>query len=338
LQQGQNHINEIKQVLQNQFPNLGTVAVSGTAAQLNQASSGFATAGTLEVLNNGSVAGGELKLDGIAGTGTVAAAQPVVFLNAGTAGGPSLLEILMAGTAGTLTPQATFDATGDLAIQGALSAAAVVQAGSLLVPPGVICMWSGSIASIPSGWALCNGATVNGHTTPDLRNRFVAGAGSTYVPGQTGGATSVTTATDTQGAHSHTGSTGAAGGHTPTGTTDTQGAHNHGGFDGAVALTIAQMPAHSHTFATQDRGSSTQDGVVNDDAGAAGSPGSTDPQGGGQPHQHSISTDGSHSHNLTMNAVANHVHSINVDGSHAHNVTVATLPPFYALAYIMKIS
>lgn len=48
---------------------------------------------------------------------------------------------------------------------------------------GMIMMWSGSIATIPTGWALCNGS--NG--TPDLRNRFVVAAGSTYNPGDTGG-------------------------------------------------------------------------------------------------------------------------------------------------------
>jgi len=37
------------------------------------------------------------------------------------------------------------------------------------IPRGIICMWSGSIATIPAGWAFCNGA--NG--TPDLRDRFV---------------------------------------------------------------------------------------------------------------------------------------------------------------------
>jgi hypothetical protein len=51
------------------------------------------------------------------------------------------------------------------------------------IPTGLITMWSGSIGSIPSGWALCNGA--NG--TPDLRDRFVIAAGSTYSVGATGG-------------------------------------------------------------------------------------------------------------------------------------------------------
>jgi hypothetical protein len=51
------------------------------------------------------------------------------------------------------------------------------------IPSGLIAIWSGSTGSIPSGWVLCNGT--NG--TPDLRNSFILGAGSTYSVGQTGG-------------------------------------------------------------------------------------------------------------------------------------------------------
>jgi hypothetical protein len=51
------------------------------------------------------------------------------------------------------------------------------------IPSGGILLWSGSIGSIPAGYVLCNGS--NG--TPDLRNRFVAGAGSTYAVDATGG-------------------------------------------------------------------------------------------------------------------------------------------------------
>jgi len=40
------------------------------------------------------------------------------------------------------------------------------------IPTGVITMWSGTIATIPSGWLLCNGSS----GTPDLRNRFIVGA------------------------------------------------------------------------------------------------------------------------------------------------------------------
>jgi len=60
---------------------------------------------------------------------------------------------------------------------------------------GMIMMWSGSIATIPSGWALCNGS--NG--TPDLRNRFIVGAGSTYNPADTGGTSDAIVVS-----HSHT--------------------------------------------------------------------------------------------------------------------------------------
>jgi microcystin-dependent protein len=45
-----------------------------------------------------------------------------------------------------------------------------------ILPKGVILMWSGSIATVPTGWALCNGDIVSGLTTPDLRNKFIVGA------------------------------------------------------------------------------------------------------------------------------------------------------------------
>ena len=49
---------------------------------------------------------------------------------------------------------------------------------------GIIAIWSGSIVSIPTGWVICDGN--NG--TPDLRNRFVVGAGDTYAVDANGGA------------------------------------------------------------------------------------------------------------------------------------------------------
>lgn len=56
-----------------------------------------------------------------------------------------------------------------------------------VVPIGGIILWYGSIASIPTGWQLCNGT--NG--TPDLRDQFVVGAGTTYSVGDTGGSATV---------------------------------------------------------------------------------------------------------------------------------------------------
>lgn len=51
------------------------------------------------------------------------------------------------------------------------------------IPTGCIVLWSGSTGSIPAGWFLCNGA--NG--TPDLRDRFIVGAGNSYAVNATGG-------------------------------------------------------------------------------------------------------------------------------------------------------
>lgn len=72
---------------------------------------------------------------------------------------------------------------------------------------GMIMLWSGSSATIPSGWLLCDGT----NSTPDLRNRFVVGAGSTYAVGATGGTadavvvshTHTATSTVTDPGHSH---------------------------------------------------------------------------------------------------------------------------------------
>ena len=52
------------------------------------------------------------------------------------------------------------------------------------VPAGLIAAWSGAADAVPAGWALCDGA--NG--TPDLRGRFLVGAGGDYAPGDAGGA------------------------------------------------------------------------------------------------------------------------------------------------------
>ena len=55
--------------------------------------------------------------------------------------------------------------------------------GITSLPSGIIAMWSGTASNIPTGWLLCDGS--NG--TPDLRDRFIVGAGSTYSPKATGG-------------------------------------------------------------------------------------------------------------------------------------------------------
>jgi microcystin-dependent protein len=66
-----------------------------------------------------------------------------------------------------------------------------------IIPPGGIIMWSGSVGSIPTGWALCDGTG----GTPNLRDKFVVGAGTTYAVGATGGSKDAIVVS-----HSHTAS------------------------------------------------------------------------------------------------------------------------------------
>jgi hypothetical protein len=103
----------------------------------------------------------------------------------GTSGDPFICS-------GTLTSSGTLAVTGGITLDGSAgtSGQVLLSAGSGNTPTwgvtfvaGMIMLWSGSSATIPSGWLLCDGSS----STPDLRNRFVVGATSTYAVGATGG-------------------------------------------------------------------------------------------------------------------------------------------------------
>ncbi len=107
------------------------------------------------------------------------------------AGTTLYLGLTVSGTSGEIAPRQALlavpyalhaadaaKASGDFPVAGVVS-------GYGTVPIGTIVMWSGG--TVPDGWALCNGQTVNGVTTPDLRNRFIVGAGDEYSIGNAGG-------------------------------------------------------------------------------------------------------------------------------------------------------
>lgn len=141
-----------------------------------------------------------------------------------------------------------------------------VSAPSTGVPTGAILMWSGSIASIPAGWNLCDGS--NG--TPNLVDRFVVCAGSMYAVNAAGGSANAIVV-----AHTHT--------------------------------TVVNDPGHLHTANTYNAGQNATNGGA-----LAGSNGSSNT---------STSTTG-----ITVG-----VNSSGQDGANAN------LPPYFALAYIMKV-
>lgn len=77
-------------------------------------------------------------------------------------------------TTSTNTTTGAVTVVGGVGIGGALNVGGIISGTGGVVPIGGIIMWSGTIATIPSNWALCNGA----NSTPDLRDKFIICANS----------------------------------------------------------------------------------------------------------------------------------------------------------------
>jgi microcystin-dependent protein len=93
----------------------------------------------------------------------------------------------------TVALGASATATTQSAGDNSTKVATTAYVSNNAIPSGGIIIWSGASNAIPTGWYLCNGS--NG--TPDLRNRFVVGAGSTYAVGATGGSADAITVSHT---------------------------------------------------------------------------------------------------------------------------------------------
>jgi len=145
-----------------------------------------------------------------------------------------------------------------------------------IIPTGVIVMWSGTVATIPSGWYLCNGS----NSTPDLRNKFIIAADA-----DSGGAAK---------------------------TTVTGSATQSGGSADAIVVSHTHTatvtdPGHVHTISTLDNLAGGSDGPNVRGSGSAAA--------------------------TTNSAVTGISVSNSTTGSSGTN---ANLPPYYALAYIVK--
>lgn len=166
------------------------------------------------------------------------------------------------------------------------------------IPSGIITIWSGSVSSIPSGWVLCDG----NNNTPDLRNRFIVGAGNKYAVGNTGGEEKHTLTVAEIPSHNHSFS-GSSHSHTLS----------------LSGLKTDSAGAHTHTFKT-----STASGTWGD--AMKGSDGSTATTSSAGAHTHTITGSGSISSATTSGSVGS------TGSGSAHN----NMPPYYALCYIMK--
>lgn len=71
------------------------------------------------------------------------------------------------------------------------------------LPKGSVIMWYREENNIPQGWQLCDGGDYGGFSTPDLRDRFVVGAGSKYYKDQKGGCEKVQLSENQMPQHTH---------------------------------------------------------------------------------------------------------------------------------------
>ena len=209
--------------------------------------------------------------------------------------------------------------------------------------PGMILQWKGALSEIGvgplAGWALCDGSL----GTPDLRDKFLLGAGN-KLPGNTNPAATITTSNS--GAHGHTAV--------------------------ATAITIAQMPSHNHTpgtggenvdhahFTNLNTGgqSANHSHQVPQGTGGGGQGGSdTDGHAPTSFHVTSTGVSADHYHNVqgwSSGRNAGHVHGVYHEGGsqghthdiaggagvHSHTISsgqIRDAAPWYALAFIMKL-
>ena len=117
---------------------------------------------------------------------------------------------------------------------------------------GMIMLWSGAANAIPTGWTLCNGS----NSTPDLRNRFVIGAGDSYNVNATGGNESITFSTSQLPSHTHdqgTLGTSEEGNHNhsytyPSGTSTFDNDEDYSAYTGTASGTTGDNGDHTHSI------------------------------------------------------------------------------------------
>ena len=180
------------------------------------------------------------------------------------------------------------------------------------LPRGIITMWTGATNAVPSGWALCDG----NNDTPNLKDRFIVGAGQSYAVGNVGGSITQTPSVWTNAAGTGINVAGTAI------TTDQMPWHTHSGSVGSDASVTTQHNVQTmydgewlsagHFYATNQSPTTARKPLKEFSASL-----SINGTGGNQPHYHGV-TDNGHAHTAAASAID-------------------IRPPYYALAFIMKL-
>ena len=184
--------------------------------------------------------------------------------------------------------------TKKLEVDGNIKASSNITADEFIgdgaVAVGTIIMWSGSLLNLPAEWVLCDGN--NG--TPNLKDKFIMGAGGSYAVGNTGGANEVTLTEAQLPVHDHSGNTSSDGQHRH------YVARNQEKNGGGTSLAFKQTTNNGwHDYDLYRHSSNANRG--------------------------NSSYSGGHSHTLSVN---------DTGGGQAHE----NKPPYYSLAYIMRIN
>lgn len=227
-------------------------------------------------------------------------------------------------------------------------------------PRGVVKMWYGEADAVPAGWAICDGT----QGTPDLRDRFVLGAGGKHGLEATGGAENVTPdvslGTAKTGIRLANAAPGGTAGSAETGIVIFEAASDILMGEAMTRISIQAttldgntLPSHAHSIITcADNGTSnsypmgpgdtqrTQTNWTNNTGNSWGHAHGVSDPGHIHPvnsldHTHDVADPG-HTHTV---ATAAHNHAV-TDGGHSHTVTVkaaSTLSPYCALYFIMKL-
>ena len=187
------------------------------------------------------------------------------------------------------------------------------------VPIGGIIMWSGTIAEAEqlTNWAICDGA----NNTPDLRDKFVMGVGSsanasTATKGEEGGNNTITLSEGQMPAHNHN---------------ITDNGHSHG--DGTLTAATRSLTGNVRKISETFGGNGTVSGIftklANQDASLTPGGPDTSPTGG-------FSIDASHDHNIT-GSTGNNTTGI-TSQTQGNGDDIDNRPSYFALCYIMRTS